>query len=94
MDFDFDTTVTRKQRLRPTLIQLAIAASFLILAAGIFVQARVSSAQDSLNCDDFDSQAAAQAELREDPSDPNGLDGPVGRGFPHCWWAGFRLGAR
>lgn len=27
-----------------------------------------------LNCSDFASQAAAQAELRRDPSDPNGLD--------------------
>ncbi len=26
------------------------------------------------NCPDYESQAAAQAELREDPSDPNGLD--------------------
>ncbi len=32
-------------------------------------------AQDTLNCMDFDSQADAQAELRADPSDPNGLDG-------------------
>jgi Excalibur calcium-binding domain len=31
-------------------------------------------AQDVLNCDDFNSQAEAQAELRRDPSDPNGLD--------------------
>jgi hypothetical protein len=27
-----------------------------------------------LNCPDFPSQAAAQAELRRDPSDPHGLD--------------------
>jgi hypothetical protein len=31
-----------------------------------------------LNCDDFDSQAEAQDSLREDPSDPEGLDGPPG----------------
>jgi len=31
------------------------------------------SAQD-LDCDDFPTQAAAQAELERDPSDPNGLD--------------------
>ncbi len=31
-----------------------------------------------LNCDDFDSQAEAQDFLREDPSDPEGLDGPPG----------------
>jgi hypothetical protein len=36
-----------------------------------------ASAQD-LNCDDFDSQAEAQDFLREDPSDPEGLDGPPG----------------
>lgn len=29
---------------------------------------------DDLDCKDFPSQAAAQAELRSDPSDPNGLD--------------------
>jgi hypothetical protein len=39
-----------------------------------------ASAQ-GLNCDDFDSQAAAQQRLREDPSDPDGLDGPPGEGF-------------
>jgi hypothetical protein len=35
-----------------------------------------AAAQDDLNCDleDFDSQAAAQAELERDPSDPNRLD--------------------
>jgi hypothetical protein len=31
-------------------------------------------AQADLNCKDFNSQADAQAELRRDPSDPNGLD--------------------
>jgi hypothetical protein len=31
-------------------------------------------AQDDQNCDDFESQAAAQAHLRQDPSDPDGLD--------------------
>lgn len=29
---------------------------------------------DDLDCADFDSQADAQAELRSDPTDPNGLD--------------------
>jgi hypothetical protein len=38
-------------------------------------------AQNTLNCTDFPSQAAAQAELRKDPSDPNGLDGPPGPAF-------------
>lgn len=32
------------------------------------------------DCADFPSQAAAQRELRRDPSDPFGLDGPEGRG--------------
>ena len=31
-------------------------------------------AQDDQNCDDFESQAAAQAHLRQDPSDPDQLD--------------------
>lgn len=30
--------------------------------------------QQDLNCEDFDSQAEAQAELRSNPSDPNNLD--------------------
>ena len=30
--------------------------------------------RDDLNCDDFATQAEAQAELERDPSDPNGLD--------------------
>ncbi|MDP9425452.1 MAG: hypothetical protein M3P37_05300 [Actinomycetota bacterium] len=42
----------------------------------------VASAQggDLFDCDDFASQADAQAELRNDPSDPYGLDGPRGTG--------------
>jgi hypothetical protein len=35
-------------------------------------------AQDEFDCASFDSQAQAQAELRRDPSDPSGLDGPIG----------------
>ncbi len=35
---------------------------------------------DLFDCDDFASQADAQAELRNDPSDPYGLDGPRGTG--------------
>ena len=31
-------------------------------------------AQDDLDCEDFDSQEEAQAELNRDPSDPNNLD--------------------
>lgn len=46
------------------------ALSMLVVA----LTANVAFAQDDLNCDDFDSQAEAQQTLREDPSDPNGLD--------------------
>src|SRR5919107_4684317 len=35
-------------------------------------------AQDEFDCASFNSQAEAQAELRRDPSDPSGLDGPIG----------------
>jgi len=31
------------------------------------------------NCSEFESQAAAQAELKRDPGDPFGLDGPIGK---------------
>ncbi len=37
-----------------------------------------ASASHGINCDDFDSQADAQDYLRDDPIDPEGLDGPVG----------------
>lgn len=52
---------------RLTLGALAVTAALTLPAAPAF-------AQDDLNCDDFPSQAAAQAELRRDPSDPNDLD--------------------
>ena len=44
------------------------------MVAGAFAFAPVASAQDVLNCADFPSQAAAQAALEADPSDPNNLD--------------------
>jgi hypothetical protein len=41
----------------------------------MLVTAPAATAQSGdLDCADFDSQAEAQAELRSDPSDPNGLD--------------------
>lgn len=40
----------------------------------VALTANVAFAQGDLDCDDFDSQAEAQQTLREDPSDPNGLD--------------------
>jgi LPXTG-motif cell wall-anchored protein len=47
-----------------------LALSALVLAA----PAAFAQANDQ-NCSDFPSQAAAQAHLRADPSDPDGLDG-------------------
>ncbi len=45
------------------------------LATVMLVTAPAATAQSGdLDCADFDSQAEAQAELRSDPSDPNGLD--------------------
>ena len=38
-------------------------------------------AQDTQNCDSYPSQAAAQAALKRDPTDPNGLDGLPGSDF-------------
>src|SRR5919112_3513567 len=38
-------------------------------------------AQDTSNCDSYPSQAAAQRALRQDPTDPNGLDGLPGSDF-------------
>ena len=46
----------------------------LATAAMAMLVAAPALAQDDLDCDDFGSQAEAQAELRADPSDPNGLD--------------------
>src|SRR5829696_628316 len=61
---------------RTALVVLAV----LMMAAGAFV-ARMTwelvpgaSAQEELDCPDFDSQAAAQEELERDLTDPNGLD--------------------
>lgn len=41
---------------------------------GMLVFVPAAFAQADLNCDDFDSQADAQATLDADPSDPNNLD--------------------
>jgi hypothetical protein len=35
-------------------------------------------AQDRYDCDDFRTQEEAQAIYDQDPTDPNGLDGPIG----------------
>jgi hypothetical protein len=49
-------------------IVTAALAVLLVLAAPAFAQA-------DLDCDDFDTQPEAQAELERDPSDPHSLDG-------------------
>lgn len=41
---------------------------------GMMIYMPSAFAQDTLNCDDFTSQAEAQATLEADSSDPNGLD--------------------
>lgn len=45
-----------------------------LAVAVLVVMAPAAMAQDELNCDDFNSQEEAQAELDADPSDPHGLD--------------------
>ncbi len=45
-----------------------------LLVAAVLTLAPTASAQGSLNCDDFDSQAEAQDELRANPDDPDNLD--------------------
>ena len=40
-----------------------------------FPLAGVAAAQDVLDCNNFNTQAEAQAVYNKDPSDPNGLDG-------------------
>jgi hypothetical protein len=56
-----------------TMVMKALTLAALLMAAF----AAPASAQE-LNCSNFDSQAEAQAELRRNPADPNGLDGPEG----------------
>jgi hypothetical protein len=54
--------------------------SIVLLATAVVLAlwATPAIAQDDQNCDDFESQAAAQAHLRSDPSDPDGLDARPG----------------
>lgn len=56
-----------RTRIRVTLAALGATAALALPAAPAF-------AQTDLDCADFPSQAAAQAELRRNPSDPNRLD--------------------
>lgn len=54
---------------------LRAALATILVAAFLLVSGQAASAQTGdLNCDDFTSQAEAQANLKANPSDPNGLD--------------------
>jgi hypothetical protein len=73
-------------RMGPTPLKVAAVVSF-VLVAGVVAAVnyqqilnpnRPAFAQDQFDCASFNSQAEAQAELRRDPSDPSGLDGPIG----------------
>ena len=52
--------------------RFCIVFGLVLVAAAWFVPAH--AAIDDQNCEDFDSQAAAQQHLRNDPSDPDALD--------------------
>ena len=73
-------------RMGPTPLKVAAVVSF-VLSAGVAAAVNYQQildpsnpalAQDEFDCASFNSQAEAQAELRRDPSDPSGLDGPIG----------------
>jgi hypothetical protein len=55
---------------RPLLLAVLSVASVLVLSSPVLAQ--------DVNCDDFPNQAAAQQALKDDSSDPQGLDGPPG----------------
>jgi hypothetical protein len=52
--------------------------ALLVAVVAVAALATPAWAQDDQNCSDFPSQAAAQAHLRADPSDPDGLDAHPG----------------
>ena len=57
-------------------------AATLVFAQVAMAQSRGPSGADgSFNCEDFDFQEDAQAFFDQDPSDPDGLDGPAGEAF-------------
>lgn len=61
---------------------LLLAALFAALMLTIAPVANAQSGADgSFNCEDFATQEEAQAVYDDDPSDPNGLDGPPGDAF-------------
>jgi hypothetical protein len=69
-----------------TPLKVAVGVAFVLLAGlvaavnyqQILNPSKPALAQDEFDCASFNSQAEAQAELRRDPSDPSGLDGPIG----------------
>ena len=73
-------------RMGPTPLKVAAVVAFVLLAGvvaavnyqQILNPSNPALAQDEFDCASFNSQAEAQAELRRDPSDPSGLDGPIG----------------
>ncbi len=75
-------------RMGPTPLKVAAVVAFVLLAGvvaalnyqQILNPSKPALAQDQFDCASFNSQAEAQAELRRDPSDPSGLDGPIGTG--------------
>jgi hypothetical protein len=70
----------------PTPLKLAAVVAFVLLAGAVAAlnyqhilnSSEPALAQDEFDCASFSSQAEAQAELRRGPSDPSGLDGPIG----------------
>jgi hypothetical protein len=58
---------------RPLLLAALSVASVLVLSSPVLAQ--------EMNCDDFPNQVAAQQALKDDSSDPEGLDGPPGAAF-------------
>jgi hypothetical protein len=75
-----------RSRMGTTPLKVAAVVAFVLLAgvvAAVNYQQILNPnnpalAQDEFDCASFNSQAEAQAELRRDPSDPSGLDGPIG----------------
>jgi hypothetical protein len=73
-------------RMVTTPLKVAAVVAFVLIAGlvgAVTIQQILNStkpafAQDQFDCASFNSQAEAQAELRRDPSDPSGLDGPIG----------------
>ncbi len=58
---------------RPLLLAVLSVTFVLVLSSPVLAQEE--------NCDDFPNQAAAQQALKDDSSDPQGLDGPPGAAF-------------